>query len=833
MSERSIVISSFATSAESSQGLLLGDRIEVAPTGISSSRATFAPTVKVCYGTHLIDGHYKRDESYAVWVVGNKLGFKGFINQQTDKYVIEVRPIDIPDPYDKPCDYTFYSNKTFTIPLATNDIDFPDTLTKLFTAYRIRILNSDRDPVHINNIIIPDWTGINAYWESKPIKLSDFLIGIESIDLKLYDYSSKSEVASPAFSASGWTFKLGLMTSEDATPVWYTSIPSSADISNYGFTHAKLRFETTTRAAAILEAVIRISEEYASELPRDRVEIKRSNVYVPELQVTIDGVDFSQYVNSIANTEVSLALPQPQLKEHIRIGAAVVVHLDRKPVAVGYVANVRSEQYVNGDYITITIDRPIDHLNRSEDVEIIASPVSGVSEQLTFSDDLGYITNITSKVLPGLKPLVEDKATPWRPIATWKQNPNPGESKIVYLDTDWDWLQLYSTQNASLRSKIQQVAQANGFMLKSYAGVPYLVKLVPVPDKDLTDLTVQVIHMDAVGNFAPNVRFGVPTLQMNGHVPRELSIVGIADAYLSSTTRVPLWFKDGNGALVSKIRASSTFPNVRASVFDSDGNPAVFRDVEVTLRVAKAYDINPFDDAHATYKLIQSSYNGYYGVTAIELDVKGAFLTYYEYELEAEGVMIYSDSGYRNDAPTWKATGKYVPPWGQYDNDGDGVVDDNIVTEMLATGQQMAGEKKVIENPFIPRYQLPNNASSYTVDGYTVYADYADRIADMIATRTALETIVAEMPVIGHVGLKPNDVIAIARMPKEGVGAPVKTIDYFVVIDEPKISLQAGSTVRSVVRLAYMGTLEGQKKIRQANLLSWQETRTGSGGWYL
>jgi hypothetical protein len=642
-----------------------------------------------------------------------------------------------------------------------------------------------------------------GYWRSKPFKLSDFLLELSDVRLELNDGSAASWKAGQ-LAAKGWSLELGLQAGETAEPVWYTAPPARADIARAGYTHARLKLSYTTPTALSVEAVrLDLVEEYAPGKPATEVRLGKSNLYVPKLRVSVGGVDLTEYVSAFTRKSLTLAVPDDRYHGLFALGAAVQVELDNADVLRARVSGLEIEPYANGDVVELELEAPVDTLNRSEDVEVVVTP-DGASKQLPFADDLGYIAYVLSFLTPGVRPFVEDKQAVWRPMTVWKQNPDTaaGEVKLVALDTDYDWLQLYALRNQSARSKLDQVAQANGFTLKSYAGMPYLVRLAPHPiAPDLTQLPALRLHVDAAGNFLPDVRFGVPNLRVNGVPVRELRLVGLAGAQTAPAQPVSVWFLDAQGNPTREARASSTFARVEVPLVDSQGNAAVYKNLEVRFVEARNIDLNPFANPSTRYELVYGTVNGYYGVTKLVLRVDSPPMVYYEAAVTARGLLVYSASGGRADEPQWASAGKHVPGWARYGGS-------NLVGEMLARGTSMSGNKESVQNDFVPKYVLPEGQESFTVAGYTVYSDHAERLVDALALRQALEWVTAEMSVVGFSGLAANQVLAVPRLPPGGVGASVTTWDYYLVLEEPELYFQAGGQIRTSVKLGYMGTVQ-------------------------
>jgi hypothetical protein len=645
-----------------------------------------------------------------------------------------------------------------------------------------------------------------GYWQSKLFKLSDFLVRVEDIEIKLRWALIFTEVIkwSTGF-GFGWTCELGLAKSEVGDITWYTSIPTSNDIAVNNYTHGCLRITFSNTLYDVDTVFILLEEEYATASPTEQTRLGKANLYVPKLRVVINNIDFSEYTSSFSGKSLTLVVPSGRYSSVLSLGSQVRIELDDAVVMVGTLSRLSIEPYANGNLITLDLESAVDILNRNEDIEVVVTP-DGQAKQLPFADDLGYITHVIGTLTPGVRPFIEDKSVIWRPMTVWKQNPdtNAGEAKLVNLDTDYDWLQLYAIRNQSVRSKIDAVAQANGFTLKSYGGMPYLVHLAPYPNVgSLENLPAIRLHSDAEGNFLPDLRFGVPVFNTGEVPPRELRLEGLSSSITASptgSTQVNVWFLDSNGNPTTEARAGSNFPVVEVPLVDSSGNAAVYKNLEVRLFEARNIDLNLFANPYATYELVYGTVNGYYGVTKIRLIVYTPPFAYYEVVAKAKGELVYSASGGRADAPQWLATGAHVPLWAR-------MQDKNIVGELLAYGKRLFGNKENIKNEFVPQYSIPGNADSFTIEGYTVYSNYAERIIDAIALRKALEWITAQMEVVGYSGLLANQVVAIPRLPEGGVGARIEVWDYYLVLEEPSLSFQAGGQVRSTVQLGYMGTL--------------------------
>lgn len=679
-------------------------------------------------------------------------------------------------------------------------------------------------------------------WTSKPILLSSFLQRLTKLTLVNSANAIAVSTGGNLPGLSGWTMQIALASSSNGPFTFSQVWPSDAFIAQNNWRYAKLRLSYVGGLPVVgLERVeLTIQEEYASESPDLPKRVTKSNIYVPKLQVFIDGQEVSAFVSRVSPGECVLLLDQDWLASKAVPGANIQVFLDGVLAQQGILGEIRKEQYLNGDSVSIRILRPIDLLGRSEDYPVIVN-TDGQTPQLEFADDLGYIAVLMNRIVPGLRPYVEDRI-PWRDISTWKQRPDTsrGEVKLVELETDNDWLQLYALRNQSVREKIEQVAQANGYTLTSHAGVPYLVRLAPYSNEDLTRLLsrARVLHRDAQGRFFPELRFGVPNLTFSDEAPSELRLTGLADAVPDNLPALNVYFRRIDGTFTPELAINSFHHSTQADLYVRlPGGTialAVFRSIEsVDIRHVPGVDINPFADNRPYYEWVYGTRAGYTGIVGVKFWMAGAILEYDEYYLSAKGILQYADGGQRDDAPVWKASGQHVPAWGRIlDPANPQRQTHNLVNVLLTAGQRLHGNKENIENPFVPKYSLPPGRDSITIGGWTAYRDYGDRLADLIATRRALQLIQAEMPVIGYSGFKANDVIALARMPEDGIGGIVQLLDMYLVLDEPDLQVEAGGRVRSAVRLGYIGTLPtGQSPIYTTDI-AWMQ-RGQSDGWWL
>ncbi len=694
-------------------------------------------------------------------------------------------------------------------------------------------------------------------WTSKPFHLSDFLVGITKLELKLTDGSTRSvaldwsRVGRSGYTPpsltfdSVWKAKLYLAKEQNGSYVEFTRIPLPSEVVQGEYRWAKLVIygNAPTTAAPIVgvdEVVLGLAEEYASSAPTLEKRVTRSNLYVPRLQVTVSGVDVTRYVVSAANTEVSILDNSDWVRSACQQGAPISVMLDGQLIVAGLVGEIRKEQYLNGNVLNVRILRPIDFLGRSEDVEIVVRPDSQTG-QLPFADDLGYIAYLVNAVVTGARVLADDR-TGWRPFSIWKQKPDisAGEHRFVQLDTDFDWLQLYAVNNSSVREKIERVAQANGFIVSSFAGNVYLTPIVPHPNDDLLTLynRARILHMTKDGRFFPEVRFGVPELKYSDSVPKELALAGLADAVPDALPKFPVVFKRTDNTWTDELAINGFYPRTKGDTFVRVNNQyfrAVFKSLTVKIKHVEGIDLSPFLHNQPYHRLIYGTVSGYYGIIGVELWMSGGFLEYDEYYLSAEGELLYYDGGQRDDTPVWKATGRYTPKWAQF---SDGT---NLVGHMLVVGGRLNGPKESIENPFVPKYSMPTvtmngqqvELDSYTLGNYTVYKDYGDRLTDMLATRKALERVVAAMPIVGPAGFKVNDVVGIARLPEDGIGGIVREVDLYLVLEEPEIQVSPGGQVRSTVRMGYVGTVRDGQPVYNDMAVSWSSLPPGTDTWYL
>ncbi len=692
-------------------------------------------------------------------------------------------------------------------------------------------------------------------WTSKPFHLSNFLTAVTKLELKLTDGSVRSvaldwyrigytlgffsNYTPPSLTFdSVWKAKLYLAKEQSGPYVEFTRLPLPSEVVQGEYRWAKLVIygnapTTTAPIVGVEEVVIGLTEEYASSAPTLEKRVTRSNLYIPRLQVLVNGVDVTKYVSSVSNTEITILDNSDWVRSVLQQGMPISVTLDGQLIVSGLLGEMRKEQYLNGNIISAHILRPIDFLGRSEDVEIIVQPDEHTG-QLPFSDDLGYIAHLVNAVVAGARVLADDR-TGWRPLSIWKQRPDTraGEHRFVQLDTDFDWLQLYAVNNSSVREKIERVAQANGFLVSSFAGNVYLTPITPYPNDNLLDLynRARILHMTKDGRFFPEVRFGVPELSYSDSAPKEITLIGLADAVPDTLPSVPVIFKRADGTWTDKLAINSNYSRTRADTFvriDGQYHRAVFKSIDkVNIEHVEGVDLSPFFHNQPYYKLIYGTISGYYGITAIEFWMSGGFLEYDEFYLSAEGTLLYRDSGTRDDTALWKATGQYAPKWAQH---SDGT---NLVGHLLTVGTRLNGPKESIENPFVPKYDTPNGEQTYTLGNYTVYKNYGDRLTDMLATRKALERVVATMPVVGPAGFKVNDVVGIARLPEDGIGGVVREVDLYLVLEEPEIHVSPGGQARSVVRMGYVGTVRDGQPVYDDMAVSWSSLPPGTDTWYL
>src|SRR5690606_24906702 len=106
--------------------------------------------------------------------------------------------------------------------------------------------------------------------------------------------------------------------------------------------------------------------------------------------------------------------------------------------------------------------------------------------ELGFSDDGAYIAYVTSN-MPGVgvRPIIYENHG-FRPIEAWFQGNSANlNNRVIRLDADFDWYQIYTTQNQSVRGKLKDVANANFYEFTSIGGHPALVPMAREPKKSL------------------------------------------------------------------------------------------------------------------------------------------------------------------------------------------------------------------------------------------------------------------------------------------------------------------------------------------------------------
>ncbi len=725
--------------------------------------------------------------------------------------------------------------------------DYKEQVMRNAAEMHLQILTADRRPVRKSASHIYQSTNWpqSFSWQSKPILLGSFAYAVSKVTVRLTDGTvhiasldwskvNKSSYTPPSTLFSPWKLELEFSSDQQKWDT-FTRLPLPSEFAAAGYKWVRLKLygdnvASGTPTVGVDEVVLTLAEEYAQEAPGSTSRITRSNLYVPRLQVYVNGVDIARNVARASTTEVAVLDNAPWVREQLVPGASVSVYLDGQLLATGVLGEMRRESYLNGDLVSFSILRPIDMLGRSEDVEVVTQP-DGVTGQLPFADDLGYIAHLVDAVVPGAKVLTDDR-TGWRPTWVWKQRPASGEHRFVQLDSDFDWLQLYAVNNTSILEKVQKVAEANGFLATSFAGNLYLTPIAPYPTEPLTKLKdrARILHMTSDGRFFPEVRFGVPELVYSDQVPREFSLVGLSDAVPDDLPKLPAVFKRTDGTYTGELHISGFYPRVQADTFVRINNiyyRAVFKSLKVEITHVEGIDLNPFAENRPYYKFIYGTISGYYGIIGIEFWMAGSVFEYDDYFLKAEGELLYYDAGSRNDNPVWKATGRYAPAWAQFP---DGT---NLVGEWLTIGTRLNGVKESIENPFVPKYDLPNGAHEYTLGNYTLYRDYGDRLVDMLATRKAAERVVAIMPVVGPAGFKVNDIVGIARLPEDGIGGVVREIDLYLVLEEPEVQVEAGGQVRSTVRMGYLGTLKDGQPVYDDRNVSWRSLTADSNDWYL
>lgn len=709
----------------------------------------------------------------------------------------------------------------------------------------VEVLDSNQVAVPLDRVLFQQALAVPGHWVSRSLTLSSLLLEVSGVEATHQALTSQGWVTAAGL-PPGWAIEYAFGSGGEAGYAWQTALPSREDILRRGYDSVRVRVLTPAslgQLQALSSLRIRYLEEYATSNPVLPSRSSASNLYVPRIQVLLNGtLDLTPFVVGLQGSRLQLTVPDTRLDREVYQVPLVRVTLDGNPALLGRVTAVQREEYATGVSYSLEVGRLADLLADSLDRDIVGADVDGVSGlDLQFSTDGGYIAHVVQNSPGvGVKPWLLNPAV-FRPVEVWLQNADP---KLVRLDTDLDWYQLYATTNKNLRGKLRDVAQANLLEFGSVAGHPALVSMVPQAELGLAG--VQAVVFNSVGGlYLPEPRLYVPNLEYSTSAsPKSLAVQGLATTEDGVDLTVPMAIHHrSRGQTVRDFVVEAAWTNVEVDFqfTDSQGNAAVFVPGSVSMvhRNVDTIDLNPFGDPQVQVEFITeglrlpgggvvNEVNGYRGVLGVRVRAasSGAWTTF---TLRFDGLLSYSASGQRGEDTKRRATGRYLPGWFP-----------TAVTEMGNLAAHLPKDEELVENPFITDYWLDNPAlvgrvqqdargdRFYELSGYRLYESEAARLADALALRRMLEVATVELRYVGHPGLRVGDFVGIARRPAGGEGHPVEAVDYFLVLEDFEVSVQAGGNVVTSMRCGYVGTLRGQAVVRDLRQLRWQESQAAS-----
>jgi hypothetical protein len=708
----------------------------------------------------------------------------------------------------------------------------------------LEVLDRNHTAVPLNKVLFADLDAVAGSWVSKPLYLSPMLM--EVLAVEPYYYGLDRSGWFPRWKVMsglppGWSLQYAFGSGEQVSYTWRDTLPSREEILRNGWTSLRLKVNTAPSEDGLLaltELRVRYVEEYASSNPTLSVRDFSTNLYVPKLQVTLDGVyDLTPYLVSLQRDSLQLAVPDDRFEETLFHAPLLKATLDGNPALYARVSGVRKEEYATGIAYSLSLTPLVDLLADKLDSDIIGADFDASGgPDLLFSDDGQYIAFVCQHAPGvGVLPWLLEPAS-FRPVETWLQNADP---KLVRLDSDYDWYQLYATTNKNLRGKLKDVANANLFEFTSVAGHPALVPLVPQADRPLSEVRATVYNLTPNGLYLPEARLYVPQYSYDpSQVPKALSVQGLPTTEDSIDPSVPVavYYRSDSGVKQDfVVEAAWQSFSVDFQFTDAQGNAAVYApgSVETVYRDLRTVDLNPFGDPSYRIELLTSGLrlpdgrvidqvNGYRGVLGVRIHVNspGAWTTF---TFRFRGKLLYAASGERGEDSKKRAEGRYLPPWLT-----------GAVNEMSTLAAQLPKDEEVVENPFVTDYWLDNPALAgqvktdpsgeryYELAGYRLYERHAARLADALALRRVLGLMTIDLRYVGHPGLKVGDFVGIARRPEGGVGRPVEAVDYFLVLEDFQVSVQAGGAVITSMRCGYVGTLKGSALERDYTRLRWR-----------
>lgn len=739
----------------------------------------------------------------------------------------------------------------------TSTQEFTQTLTEMkevtqalpaIMTLEVRIQDKDGNSVSLKNTMSRSASLAAGYWESKPIFLSSLLLEVNKVELTGRSPSNSSRVGPDVLlpwktiTLDTWPLQfMGTRGKTEVTP-WRSTLPTRAEILQHRIDSIRVRVNTPANPTAedvAYDLRITYNEEYATSNPSVPARHSNDNLYVPRITVTLDDeMDVSKYVVSFQTNSLELVLPDDRLEGRLTNNPMLTVTLDGNLAYKGRVTNFTKATFATGIRYTLEATSLYELLAGKMDSDILVGDLDANGKmELGFFDDGAYIAYVTSH-MPGVgvRPILYENHG-FRPIEAWFQGNSANlNNRVIRLDADFDWYQIYTTQNQSVRGKLKDVANANFYEFTSIGGHPALVPMAREPKKSLLNLKAHVYNMTPTGTYLPESRLFVPEYTLDtSHLPKKLKVQGLEtvdgreDVLLSS---VPIYHNTEDGPTYEFIIEARLGGRAVADYYftDPQGNAAVYQTVEVKrLSIIDGWP----GPKNYSYRFIHSSerpdyVEGFSGYIGIHMELKSGTLEGLGLHIELDGKLLYSASGERGEPPISEAVGDFLPLWAKQPS--------NFMTELVDMAGLIPRDEEVVHNDFVTTYYLPPrgeddaatdaniadwNASvvgkeaKYGRDEHGIYLDLrgwrhherdASRLADYLVLERVLKVLSIELKYVGHPGLKHGDFIGIARRPSGGEHAKVTHIDYFMVLGDFQLSFQAGGSVVTSMQAGYIGT---------------------------
>lgn len=716
----------------------------------------------------------------------------------------------------------------------------------------VEVLDKNNTLVPLDQVLFADLDAQPGVWVSKPLRLSSLLLEVAQVEFfhPEWGVQTGSPWSLPGWHdepglPTGWSVQYAFGSGSNVGYEWRETLASREEILRNGWDSIRLRVTTaanTDGLTALSEARVTYAEEYATTRPSVPAKNFSSSLYEPRLRVLLDDVyDLTPFVASLERGSLRLVVPDSRFDKVLYATPFLRATLDDNPALFARVVSVRKEEFATGVAYTLGLTSLTDLLADKLDYDVIQADFDGDgSPDLLFTDDAGYIAFV-SQNSPGVRvrPWLFE-TTGFRPVEAWLQNT---DKKLVRLDSDYDWYQLYATTNKNLRGKLKDVANANLFDFVSVAGHPALVPMVPQAGVPLEQVQATVYNVTPNGLYLPEARLFVPEYVYDtAGVPRSLSVQGLptTEDGLDSSVPVAVYHNSDSGAKKDfVVEAAWEGFEVDFQFTDAQGNAAVYvpGSLEIAYRDLHTIDLNPFYNPEARVTFITeglklpdgsvvNEVNGYRGVLGVRIAVS-SYAAWTTFTFRFNGKLLYSASGERGEDSKKRAEGRYLPQWFR-----------GAVAEMNSLAARLPKDEEVVENPFVTDYWLDNPALSggvqtepsgeryYELAGYRLYERQASRLADALALKRMLGLLTIELRYVGHPGLKVGDFVGIARRPEGGVGRPVEAVDYFLVLEDFAVSVQAGGRVVTSMRCGYVGTRLGSSNVRDVGGLRWQTPKS-------